>query len=140
MRNDLNCVSQVVSCTFFSNNLPINLPSSNILCFLHIKTKYPSIMTKINIDFPAIISDIHFTMLDGIHRSSIYVKIGVNFYQINCSFSHLQIFSDARGYYSFTNPRHHTSYNEDELCFFSHFSESFGSLLIKAPLTRSCYK
>src|SRR5699024_1180490 len=77
MRNHLYRSASVISPPLFLQNGPVYFPGGNIGIFIQTFIDEPFVMSQIQICFRPIVCDEHFSMLNGIHGTRIYIYIGI---------------------------------------------------------------
>ena len=79
VRDDLNGTAKVIAPALFADDRPVDFPSRHIGAFGKININKTFVMSKVEIGFPSIIGDKHFTVLVGTHRTWIKIDVWIKF-------------------------------------------------------------
>ena len=77
MRNDLYGTSAVIPMTFLLKNRPVNFTGGHVGIFVQALINKPFIMTEIQICLRTVIRYENLSMLDRVHRTRVYIDIGI---------------------------------------------------------------
>ncbi len=83
VRNDLYGAAQIVAVAFFCDDVVIDAAGCAVIGLPRLCVREPLVMAQIHIGFGAVLRDIDFAMLEGVHGTRIDVDIGIEFDEVD---------------------------------------------------------
>ena len=79
VRDDLNCLAQIIAAAFLLDDREINAPGGPVVRLRQVRVGKALVMAQVKISFRAIVSDKDFPVLERRHRSRIDVDVRIEF-------------------------------------------------------------
>ena len=118
MRNYLHGFSEVISFSFFAQNVPVNFAGGNIVVMALADIEVSLIISQILICLSPVLGHEDFPMLDRRHRARIDIQIWITLNNIHRITTGLQQRAQTRGQDAFAQTRGDTACHEYKLCHF----------------------
>ena len=81
VRNDLHGLAEIIAAPLFRDDRMINLAGRDVMIARRDGAGEALVMAEIEIGFRAVVRDIDFAVLVGVHRAGVNVEIGIEFLQ-----------------------------------------------------------
>ena len=79
VRDDLNGFAEVIAATFGFDDLRVYLSGGQVVVTSEVQIEEALVISKVEIDFPAVVEHEDFAVFERTHRSCVRVQIGVDF-------------------------------------------------------------
>ena len=77
--NNLNGLPEIFAFSFFFENSRKNFTGSEVGVFVKILVNKSLVMSEVEVGFRAVFGYVNFSVLNGVHRTRVYVHVGVEF-------------------------------------------------------------
>src|SRR5678815_2150673 len=133
VRNDLDCLSQIVPSPFLLDDGLVDAPGCEVVTTRELGMGVPLVVSQIKIGFSAVIGDIDFTVLVWTHRAWIHIQVGIELEHGHGKAAALEKTSNRSCRQPLAKRRNNSAGHENK--FLVHLSFTLGLLLPTLPTT-----